>query len=151
MPVKYACPNAFPAKRQGDDEGVFTCQTCNQHSCISCDTHWHEGRTCQKYQRDGRLHDEPTARDIELAQEKESSEALIEKLTRKCPGLGCGAQIMKDEQSNDCDKMKCKLLTTPDASRCGQQTSIEMLIPTTHQVPAAGRSSAGGVAPPTQA
>jgi IBR domain, a half RING-finger domain len=97
-------------KGHGDDDVVFSCQSCNQHSCISCDTRWHEGRTCQEYQRDCRPQYEATTRDVELAQEKKSSEALIKKLTRKCPGLGCGAQIMKDKRSDDCDKMKCKLL-----------------------------------------
>jgi IBR domain, a half RING-finger domain len=112
-------------KGQGHDDVVFPCQGCNQRSCISCDTRWHEGQTCQELQRDGRLQDEPTTRDIELAQEKESSEALIKKLTRTCPGLGCGAQFMKDKESDDCDKLKCKLLKPQDAASVDRERVLK--------------------------
>jgi hypothetical protein len=64
--------------------------------------------TCAEHQSGGRKNEAQTPHDIMVAAQEELSKDLIRRLTRKCPGSGCGVPIMQDLTVNGCDKMKCK-------------------------------------------
>lgn len=95
----------------GRDGPIFTCVECKTKICITHARAWHEGETCQQFDR--RMN----------ANKRDGNEAattrLIERTTRTCPGKPgqpCGWHI---EKSEGCDHMTC--------SRCGGEFCYECL------------------------
>ncbi|XTI93253.1 hypothetical protein V2W45_1430445 [Cenococcum geophilum] len=85
------------------DGPVFRCAECKTKICVFHERAWHKGETCKQF-------------DYRVAAEKQRVEeaasiAVIEKITKKCPGKPgqpCGWNI---EKVAGCDHMTC--------SRCG--------------------------------
>ncbi|KAF2789085.1 hypothetical protein K505DRAFT_285044, partial [Melanomma pulvis-pyrius CBS 109.77] len=87
----------------GHAGNIFRCIACGFRVCVMHDTTWHEGETCQEYDdRVGGAKERGEQKRRE-EQEKASLEA-IKKISKKCPGEGCGWNIQKD---SGCDHMTC--------------------------------------------
>ncbi|KAF1972361.1 hypothetical protein BU23DRAFT_387472, partial [Bimuria novae-zelandiae CBS 107.79] len=81
----------------GLEENIFTCIVCGFHVCVFHERKWHEGETCDDFDR--RVEQEEEQRMQEAASAK-----VISMLTKTCPGEGCGWNI---EKNGGCDHMTC--------------------------------------------
>ena len=74
----------------GLSDPEFTCITCHSKFCIACKVPWHQGETCKEYNYKA---SGQQARD--QAVQEAASEKAVGKLSKKCPGRGCGYNIEK--------------------------------------------------------
>ncbi|CAJ0642136.1 11449_t:CDS:2 [Entrophospora sp. SA101] len=74
-----------------DAEPILTCRDCGTKSCFTHDSLWHEGLTCQQYDK------------IDKNKNK-ATQKYLAKHTKPCPK--CGVRISKNE---GCDHMTCKV------------------------------------------
>lgn len=84
----------------GTENPLFTCMACNSRFCIVHNVPYHEGQTCAQY-------DEDPGRQKRIAAEQEQeqlSKAVLDKISKKCPGRGCDFHIQK---TDGCDAMTC--------------------------------------------
>jgi hypothetical protein len=85
---------------EDDESNIFRCNECGYRYCTSHNIAFHVGETCDEY--DERMRDE--ARTIE---DREAlSAALIEDISKLCPGPGCSYRI---EKHAGCDHITCEL------------------------------------------
>jgi hypothetical protein len=84
----------------GEEGNIFTCASCSHKVCILHENTWHEGETCDEFEYRSSGRQERDQKKHEAA-----SLAAIGKLTKKCPGRNCPANIEKNE---GCDHMTCK-------------------------------------------
>lgn len=68
------------------------CRECAAKACFKCQVLWHEGQTCEEYER-SRLR----------AKTSESDEVAVKKITKECPK--CRVRVMKN---GGCDVISCK-------------------------------------------
>ncbi|CAJ0825230.1 3551_t:CDS:2, partial [Entrophospora sp. SA101] len=74
-----------------ESEPILTCRDCGTKSCFTHDSLWHEGLTCQQYDK------------IDKNKNK-ATQKYLAKHTKPCPK--CGVRISKNE---GCDHMTCKV------------------------------------------
>lgn len=72
---------------------------CKARYCLVCEVPFHEEQTCDQYQVDAKRRNKD---------EKKSLEA-VKKLSRPCPGPGCGVNI---DKYSGCDHVTCKDMYT---------------------------------------
>lgn len=85
-----------PKTRSQTRSLTVICNKCGAKSCYFHRVPWHNGLTCEEY--DDR---NPAAHSVR------SSEDRIKKISKACPGVGCGRRVIKD---GGCDHMWCKSL-----------------------------------------
>lgn len=76
------------------DNPMSECRECGFRYCTRHGKSWHDGATCDEYDRRSRQHDE-----------EEQTREVIERTTKKCPG--CEADI---EKNGGCNHMTCMFL-----------------------------------------
>jgi hypothetical protein len=81
---------------------MMQCHACRFVQCVVHSCAWHHNETCDDY--DDRTDPEGSKK----AKEKKS-QALIQKLTKKCPNEECGWRI---EKNQGCNHMTCKLFVS---------------------------------------
>lgn len=74
---------------------ICICHKCGAKACASCDRPWHEGETCEEYQKRLKAQN--------LQEEEAASQKTIQKQSKPCPT--CKANI---ERNGGCDAMRCK-------------------------------------------
>lgn len=88
-----------PKKKRGvkkteeeEDDGVdiCVCGECGAKACVPCDKPYHEGRTCEQYQKQAQKEEQATLK-------------TIKKQCKACPG--CQKNI---EKNGGCDSVYCK-------------------------------------------
>ncbi|QRV87286.1 IBR domain protein [Ceratobasidium sp. AG-Ba] len=92
--------------KAGKYSPIVTCITCGAKSCFTHDRPWHEGLTCEQYDKQRRDEEHSRATDRYLAQN-----------TKECPK--CHRKI---ERNGGCDHMVCK-----PPGGCGHQFCWECL------------------------
>ena len=81
-------------------DNFFTCDACENQTCVSCDTLWHAGKTCETARQE---------REAERAalqtREEQMSREVLDRTTKLCPNEECGRRCTK---ISGCDHMRCK-------------------------------------------
>ncbi|KAF2018525.1 hypothetical protein BU24DRAFT_316371, partial [Aaosphaeria arxii CBS 175.79] len=76
---------------------IFQCNACGSRQCVIHNVNWHEGLTCEQYDRQ---------RNEQRILEENASVRAISCLTKRCPGPGCNRNI---EKNGGCDHMTCSV------------------------------------------
>jgi hypothetical protein len=95
---------------EGTLDAMMECHSCKYVQCLKHKCAWHHGETCRQY--DYRSSGQQ-ARDEERA-----TEAMLNDISKKCPGENCGWRIQK---SDGCDHMTCR--------RCKHQFCWQCMAP----------------------
>ncbi|KAK5112087.1 hypothetical protein LTR85_011668 [Meristemomyces frigidus] len=116
------CPNSACTSGQlhigGEAAPRFHCIACNLEYCMVHNTIWHKGETCAEF--DANSKEDVTERKARQAREEKASLALLQAVSKKCPGKGCDFSVQK---SDGCDAMRC--------SRCQHKFCFQCLAPYT--------------------
>lgn len=97
----------------GHEGNIFRCAECGFRVCVIHDNTWHEGETCQEY--DYRVSGAKEREEQRRKEQEEASLKAINKISKKCPGAGCGWNIQKH---NGCDHMTCRCFILPVPTVC---------------------------------
>ena len=81
-------------KKQQDDQNVCVCNECGAKACVDCDRPFHEGETCEEYQK--------RMKNTHAEKDDAASLKTIQKECKQCPG--CNKNIMRN---GGCDAMRC--------------------------------------------
>ena len=73
---------------------LCTCHKCGAKACANCDRPWHEGETCDEFQKRLKAQN--------VANEEAASQKTIQQASKPCPG--CKANI---QRNGGCDAMRC--------------------------------------------
>lgn len=80
-----------------DSNNFMDCASCHYKQCLLHRCAWHTGETCQQYEY------RTSGRQREA--EEKATEAMIDNISKKCPGPRCGWRIQK---TDGCDHMTCR-------------------------------------------
>ena len=80
-----------------ENNHFMDCVSCGYKQCLNHKVAWHEGETCEQY-------DYRTSGQKKRDEEKKEEE-MLNTLSKKCPGPGCGWRIQKID---GCEHMTCK-------------------------------------------
>ncbi|WPG99371.1 Hypothetical protein R9X50_00218500 [Acrodontium crateriforme] len=80
-----------------DNNSFMDCVTCGYKQCLLHKVPWHTGETCEAY--------EYRTSGAKAREEERQTEAMLEGISKKCPGEGCGWRIQK---LDGCDHMTCR-------------------------------------------
>ena len=90
-------PKCISGQLNFESQNYMDCMSCGYKQCLKHKTAWHWDETCKQY--DYRTSGKQ-ARD-----EEQLTEAMLDKVSKRCPGKGCGWRIQKID---GCDHMTCK-------------------------------------------
>ena len=79
----------------GDEQPIMNCGSCGFRTCFHHRVAWHEGKTCEEYDRERNM-------DAKTKMRVEREEKQLRKTVRSCPG--CNVEILK---LGGCDHMTC--------------------------------------------
>ena len=80
-----------------ENKHYMDCVNCGYKQCLKHRVPWHTGETCGQYEK---------RTSAEKAREEEKkTEAMLDTLSKKCPGPNCGWRIQK---TDGCEHMTCK-------------------------------------------
>lgn len=90
-------PNCDNGQLNVENSNYMDCAACGYKQCLRHKVPWHTGETCDQYEyrTSGQK-----AKDHDAATEK-----MLDDVSKKCPGPGCGCRIQK---THGCDHMTCK-------------------------------------------
>ena len=93
------CPNCNfgQVHESGELEPVMRCGLCDYKMCYIHSTPWHEGQTCAEY--------DAIRWSKQRSLDEQASQITITRISKECPGPGCGRRIEKIE---GCDHITCK-------------------------------------------
>jgi hypothetical protein len=80
-----------------ENNHFMDCISCGYKQCLNHKVAWHDGETCEQY-------DYRTSGQKKRDEEKKDEE-MLNTLSKKCPGPGCGWRIQKID---GCEHMTCK-------------------------------------------
>jgi hypothetical protein len=87
------------------DGNIFSCTSCKARYCLVCEVPFHEEQTCDEYQADAKRRSEDEQKSLDA----------VKKMSRPCPGQGCGVNIDKYE---GCDHMTCETMQILPVELC---------------------------------
>jgi hypothetical protein len=80
-----------------DNKDFMDCQNCGYKQCLKHKVPWHTNETCDQY--------EYRTSGQKKRDEEKKEEAMLNQLSKKCPGVNCGWRI---EKIDGCEHMTCK-------------------------------------------
>ena len=80
-----------------DNNHFMDCISCGYKQCLNHKVAWHAGETCEQY--------EYRTSGQKRRDEEKKEEEMLNTLSKKCPGPGCGWRIQKID---GCEHMTCK-------------------------------------------
>ena len=89
----------LPRTRSQKRSLIVVCNKCGVQSCFYHRVPWHTGYTCEEFDDS-----HPAAQTLRTSEER------IKRISKACPGVGCGRRVQKD---GGCDHMWCKSLPKP--------------------------------------
>ncbi|KAI9732670.1 MAG: hypothetical protein M1834_004007 [Cirrosporium novae-zelandiae] len=90
---KVAKKRKRDAEELGNLKEVVICTTCGAKSCFNCQIPWHEGQTCDEYEKGS-----PEAK------RRRVNEREAKKISKKCPGKNCPWYA---EKNGGCNMVVC--------------------------------------------
>ncbi|TKA52880.1 hypothetical protein B0A55_13021, partial [Friedmanniomyces simplex] len=118
-------PTCGSGQLNPENRNYMDCKHCGYKQCLRHKVQWHLDETCEQYD-----HRVSGARARE--EEERQTEAMLDGVSKKCPGVGCGWRIQKTE---GCDHMTCKKCRWEFCWQClASQKEIKSVGNTAHEV-----------------
>ncbi|EMC92730.1 hypothetical protein BAUCODRAFT_59502, partial [Baudoinia panamericana UAMH 10762] len=116
-------PKCDSGQLNPENNHFMDCASCGYKQCLKHKVPWHTGETCDQY--DYRTSGQQ-ARD-----EEARTEAMLDSVSKRCPGVNCGWRIQK---TDGCDHMTCRKCKHEFCWQClAAQTEIRRIGNTAHQ------------------
>ncbi|KAK3114672.1 hypothetical protein LTR53_006758, partial [Teratosphaeriaceae sp. CCFEE 6253] len=90
-------PNCGNGQLNPENNNYMHCQHCHYKQCLKHNVPWHTGETCDQY--------EYRTFGMQAEEEEKKTQAMLDEVSKKCPGDKCGWRIQK---TDGCDHMTCK-------------------------------------------
>ena len=106
-----------------NNRNYMDCANCGYKQCLKHKIPWHVGETCDEYdyRTSGR----------KRSDEEKATEAMLDNISKKCPGKGCNWRIQKVD---GCDHMTCRKCKFEFCWQClASQKEIKRVGNTAHQ------------------
>ena len=103
---KHGCGNGQLVSNWQNLRGYYKCHSCNIKLCFQHEIEWHNGFTCDEYQKE--LNNNPQF----------GSEQILSSFTKQCPNKDCKSLIAK---LAGCDVMACCMYGTHGCQRNQRQ------------------------------
>lgn len=116
-------PGCTSGQLNVENSNYMDCASCGYKQCLKHKVKWHANETCEQYEyrTSGQK-----ARDDDRA-----TEAMLDAVSKKCPGATCGWRIQK---TDGCDHMTCKKCRFEFCWQClASQTEIKRVGNTAHE------------------
>ncbi|KAK4547748.1 hypothetical protein LTR36_000706 [Oleoguttula mirabilis] len=117
-------PGCTSGQLNVENSNYMDCASCGYKQCLKHKVQWHMNETCEQYEyrTSGRQ-----ARD-----EDQATEAMLDTMSKKCPGKSCGWRIQK---TDGCDHMTCRKCKYEFCWQCqASQTEIKRIGNTAHDI-----------------
>lgn len=102
-------PGCRSGQLNTDNSDFMECAACGYKQCLRHGAAWHAGETCEQ-------HDRRTSGAAARREEEEArTAAVLDAVSKPCPGAGCGWRIQK---ADGCDHMTCRKCRHEFCWRC---------------------------------
>ena len=105
-----------------ENNNFMNCINCGYKQCLEHKVPWHAGETCEKY--------EYRTSGLKARDEENKTEAMLDLVSKKCPGKNCGWRIQK---LDGCEHMTCRKCKHEFCWQClASQSEIKRMGNTAH-------------------
>ncbi len=116
-------PNCGSGQLNVENSDFMICASCDYRQCLKHKVEWHKGETCEQY--------EYRTSGQQQREEEAKTNAMIDSVSKTCPGEGCGWRIQK---TDGCDHMTCKKCRHQFCWEClAAQAEIKRIGNTAHE------------------
>ncbi|KAK0778744.1 hypothetical protein LTR75_015549 [Friedmanniomyces endolithicus] len=107
-----------------ENRNYMDCKHCGYKQCLRHKVQWHADETCEEY--------EYRVSGDRAREEEAKTEAMLDEMSKKCPGVGCGWRIQKID---GCEHMTCKKCRWEFCWQClASQKEIKSIGNTAHAI-----------------